>query len=193
MSTDRIRGQIESAWQDEARTRAFETLVRRQLVEAGAGEVPPESTTVAEILLAWRLQLENVPDLIDALRAAAADAGMAEAIEPVLATAESYFSDRDDVLPDSFGVLGLLDDMYLALSLIQQVSDRHREGTGRPLIEIDLTESVASVRPLFRGARLVTLDERIRRSLAAPELAACVERLSRMPRELDLTGASVAQ
>lgn len=191
MSTDRIRGQIESAWQDEARTRAFETLVRKQLAEAG-GSVPDASATVAEILLAWRLQLENVPDLIDAMRAAAADAGMAEAVEPVLATAEAYFTDRNDVLPDSFGVLGLLDDMYLALSLIQQVSDRHREGTGRPLIEVDLTESVASVRPLFRGARLVMLDERIRRSLAAPGLAGCVERLSRMPRELELAGVSAA-
>jgi uncharacterized membrane protein YkvA (DUF1232 family) len=192
MSTDRIRGQIESAWQDEARTRAFETLVRKQLAEAG-GSVPDASATVAEILLAWRLQLENVPDLIDAMRAAAADAGMAEAVEPVLATAEAYFTDRNDVLPDSFGVLGLLDDMYLALSLIQQVSDRHREGTGRPLIEVDLTESVASVRPLFRGARLVMLDERIRRSLSAPGLAGCVERLSRMPRELELAGVSAAQ
>jgi uncharacterized membrane protein YkvA (DUF1232 family) len=181
MSTDQIRSQVEAAWQDEARTQAFAGLVRQQLVEAGAGEVPQDSTTVAEILHAWRLQLENVPDLIDALRAAADAAGISAAIEPVLMTAQGYFLDRNDVLPDSHGVLGLLDDMYLALSLIQQVSQRHHGATGRSLIELDLGESIASVRPLFRGARLAALDERIQRSLTSPQLVESLARLSAMP------------
>jgi hypothetical protein len=184
MSTDQIRRQIEAAWQDEARSRAFAALVRQQLVQAGAGEVPQNSTTVAEILHAWRLQLENVPDLIDAMRTAADAAGISSAIEPVLATAEGYFLARHDVLPDSHGVLGLLDDMYLALSLIQAVSQRHREQTGGALLEVDLTESIAAVRPLFRGARLDALDTRIRHSLAAPDLVQCLERLSALPHSL---------
>jgi uncharacterized membrane protein YkvA (DUF1232 family) len=186
VSTDIIRGQIEAAWQEEARTRAFEDLVRSQLVEAGAGEVPADSSTVAEILLAWRMQLENVPDLLDALRAAAQAAGMAAAVEPVVAAALRYFSDRDDVLPDSHGVLGLLDDMYLALSLIRAVSEHHRQRSGRPLIEVDLAESIASVQPLFRGARLDALNLRIEQSLAAPEVIACLEQLSRMAQPLPL-------
>jgi hypothetical protein len=86
-------------------------------------------------------------------------------------------------------VLGLLDDMYLALSLIQELSQRHRATTGRPLIEVDLTESVASVRPLFRGARLAALDARIEQSLAAPELAQCLARLASMPQGLGLAAA----
>jgi uncharacterized membrane protein YkvA (DUF1232 family) len=189
MTTERIRAQIEAAWQDESRTQAFAALVRQQLVAAGATEVPQDSTTVAEILHTWRLQLENVPELIDAMRTAARAAGMSSAVEPVLATAEGYFMDRHDVLPDSHGVLGLLDDMYLALSLIQELSQRHRATTGRPLIEVDLTESVASVRPLFRGARLAALDARIEQSLAAPELAQCLARLASLPQGLRLAAA----
>jgi len=186
MSTEEIRAQIEAAWREEARTQAFAALVRQQLREAGAGEVPQDSSTVAEILSAWHVQLENVPDLIDAMRHAARRAGVGEAIEPVLQAAEGYFLDRHDLLPDSHGVLGLLDDMYLALSLIQQISLQHREQTGQPLLEVDLTESIASVRPLFRGERLQALDERIERSLNAPELAQWLDRLSETPRALSL-------
>ena len=189
MSTEAIRAQLEAAWADEARTHAFAQLVRQQLMEAGAGEVPQDSTTVAEILEAWRLQLENVPDLIDALRGAADAAGMAPVVEPVLATAEGYFLQADDVLPDSHGVLGLLDDMYLALSLIQQVSQRHREATGTALVEVDLGESIASVRPLFRGARLAALDERIAHSLASPQLVQCMTRLVSLRQGLALHAA----
>jgi hypothetical protein len=93
------------------------------------------------------------------------------------------------VLPDAHGVLGLLDDMYLALSLIQSVSQRHREQTGRPLIDVDLGESVAAVRPLFRGARLAALDARIQHSLSAPGLAQCLARLSTLSQGLALAHA----
>jgi uncharacterized membrane protein YkvA (DUF1232 family) len=184
MSTDTIRAQIEAAWQEEARTHAFATLVRRQLAEAGAGDVPADSTTVADILRTWRLQLENVPDLLDALRAAAASAGIAEAVEPMVTTAEGYFLDEGDVLPDALGVLGLLDDMYLALSLIQKVSERRHARTGHALLDVDLNESIAAVRPLFRGARLATLDERIAQSLAAPAVTRSLERLAERPTAL---------
>jgi uncharacterized membrane protein YkvA (DUF1232 family) len=187
MSTDRIRSQIEGAWRQEADTKAFASLVRQQLVQAGAGAVPEDSTTVADILSAWRLQLENVPDLIDAMRAAAENAGMSAAVAPVLAAAERYFLDDEDVLPDAHGVLGLLDDMYLALTLLHEVSERHRHGTGQPLIDVDLAESIGSVRPLFRGARLAALDERIRRTLVEPALIRCIERLSGVKQGLALS------
>src|SRR5688572_6599261 len=84
MNTDAIRSQIEAAWRQEAGTNAFAGLVREQLMQAGAGTVPEDSTTVADILRGWRLQLENVPDLMDALRAAAERAGMSAAVAPVL-------------------------------------------------------------------------------------------------------------
>jgi uncharacterized membrane protein YkvA (DUF1232 family) len=189
MGTDTIRAQIEVAWQEEARTHAFERLIREQLAAAGAGEVPADSTAVGDILRTWRMQLENVPDLLDALRAAAIEAEVLDTVEPVLATAERYFSDPDDVLPDAYGVLGLLDDMYLALSLIQQISERQRARVGRALIGVDLTESIASVRPLFRGARLAALDRRIRLALEAPELIRCLAHLSELPRAIELTPA----
>jgi hypothetical protein len=177
MRTDLIRTQLDVAWKEEARTGEFAKLIREQLLHAGASSVPEDSQTVRDILQGWRLQLDNVPALIDALREAAWSAGVAGAVEPVLWAAEEYFVDEDDVLPDRYGILGLLDDVYLALSLIHGVCEQHRRRTGHALMGVDLDESIASVRLLFRGARLAALDERIRCTLSRPDVARAVEQL----------------
>jgi hypothetical protein len=184
MRTDLIRNQLDNAWANEARTGAFAILIREQLVHAGAGAVPEDSQTVRDILEGWRLQLDNVPALIDALREAAAAAGVAGAVEPVLSACESYFLDADDVLPDQYGILGLLDDAYLALSLIHGLSEQHRERTGHALMHAELGESIASVRLLFRGTRLAALDERIASALCRPEMTRAVEQLDAFRGEL---------
>lgn len=186
MRTDLIRAQISAAWREEASSHAFAKLVRQQLSEAGAGPVPQDSQTVGEIVDGWRLQLENVPELIDALREAAAMAEVSSVVEPVLQAAEGYFLDENDVLPDSHGVLGLLDDMYLTLSLIHAVSERHRSRAGRALMDADLKESIAAVRPLFRSGRLAALDERIQASLRSPDLSESIARLSALASALSV-------
>jgi uncharacterized membrane protein YkvA (DUF1232 family) len=78
--------------------------------------------------------LDAVPVLIDRLREAARQQGVAALIEPMLAHAEAYFVNPVDVLPEALlGELGLLDDAYLALNAIRRV-----QVEPDPLIRIDL-------------------------------------------------------
>jgi uncharacterized membrane protein YkvA (DUF1232 family) len=184
MRTDLIRIQIRRAWEDEGTTQEFGRLVRRQLADAGAGAVPEGSRTLREILDGWRTQLESVPDLIDAMRQAAERFGVTAGVEPVLRAAEGYFLDEQDVLPDSHGVIGLLDDVYLTLSLLQTVSECNRSQCGAPLIDADLHESIAAVRLLFRGERLAALDERIQGSLRSQDLTESIARLTTLAKVL---------
>ena len=188
MRTDLIRIQIRRAWEEEATSQEFGRLVRHQLADAGAGTVPEDSRTLREILDGWRAQLESVPDLIDAMRQAAERFGVAAGVEPVLHAAEGYFLDEQDVLPDSHGVIGLLDDVYLTLSLLQTVSECHRSQCGVPLMEADLHESIAAARLLFRGERLVALDERIQTSLRSPDLTESIARLTTLAKVLGARG-----
>lgn len=185
MRTDLIRTQIHGAWDKEAACGELARLVRRQLEATGAGPIPEDSHTLRQILDGWRAQLASVPDHIDAMRTAAQRTGVAAGIEPVLSAAERYFMDEQDVLPDSHGVIGLLDDMYLVLSLLQTVSERHRSLCGAPLLETDLHESIASVRLLFRGERLAALDERIQAALRSPDITESIARLDVLARVLD--------
>jgi uncharacterized membrane protein YkvA (DUF1232 family) len=175
--TDRIRKQIRQAWDDEARSGAFAALIRQQL-ERAAASAGDDNSTVGDILDSWRAQLELVPDLFHNLRDAAEEAGIADRVDPVLAMAQDYFLDPDDVLPDRHGVLGLLDDMYLALSVIHAVSEAQRTHVGQPLMDADLSDLIEAVRPLFTGQRLAALDERIEQSLAHPELARSIQQLA---------------
>jgi uncharacterized membrane protein YkvA (DUF1232 family) len=177
MYIDRIRKQIRHAWDDEARSGAFASLIRQQLERSGAS-AGDDSSTVGDILDSWRAQLELVPDLFHNLRDAAEEAGIADKVEPVLAMAQRYFLDPDDVLPDHHGVLGLLDDMYLALSVMHAVSEAQRRRAGQPLMDADLTDLIEAVRPLFTGQRLAALDQRIEQALARPELARSIEQLA---------------
>jgi uncharacterized membrane protein YkvA (DUF1232 family) len=177
MYTDSIRKQIRQAWDDEARSGAFAGLIRQQLDRSGA-PAGDDGSTVHDILHHWRAQLELVPDLFQNLHDAAEEAGIAAQVDPVLETAQHYFLDPDDVLPDHHGVLGLLDDMYLALSVIHAVSEAQRQRAGQPLMDADLTDLIEAVRPLFTGPRLAALDQRIGRSLSRPELARSIEDLA---------------
>lgn len=185
MRTDLIRTQIRGAWDEETTGGDLARLVRRQLEATGAGPIPEDSRTLREIMDGWRTQLERVPDHIDTIRQAAERAGVDAAVEPVLRAAEGYFLDEQDVLPDSHGVVGLLDDMYVALSLLQTVSERHRSLSGAPLLDTDLHESIASVRLLFRGERLAALDERIQTALRSPDLGESIARLNALVGVLD--------
>jgi len=178
MHTDVIRKQIRLAWDEEARSGAFASLIRRQLQRTGAS---PDADAARDdaILASWRAQLDLVPDLLDQLRDAAAQAGVSEQVEPVVQAAEGYFLDPDDVLPDSNGVLGLLDDMYLALSLIHAVSEEQRLRVGQPLLDTDLTDLIDVVRPLFVGNRRAALNDLIEQALGRPEIARSVKQLAK--------------
>jgi uncharacterized membrane protein YkvA (DUF1232 family) len=187
MSTDQIRAQIQDTWNDELEHGAFARIVRDQLAkqaDAAASSAEEREQRTRTILEGWRVQLEQVPELIDAVAEAAAAARVGEAVAPILAAAEEYFLDADDVLPDSLGILGLMDDMYLALSLLNSVSEQYRHLTGHPLIDADLAPCIQPVRALFKGKRLATLDASIQAALCRPAMISSIQALSSLSRPL---------
>jgi len=189
MLADSIRAQIQDAWNEERRRDTFAALIRSQLARraeaSGESSSPQDREQSAQsILEAWRVQLDQVPEVIDALAEAATDARVASAVTPILQAVQEYFLDPDDVVPDSHGILGLLDDMYLALSLLQSVSEQCRELTGHALIDVDLTPSIQAVRPLFQGKRITALDARIHAALSRPVMLSSLQGLRSLDQPL---------
>ncbi|MSQ59316.1 MAG: hypothetical protein EXR36_06635 [Betaproteobacteria bacterium] len=159
MRTESIREYIGEAWKRETSHGQFAALVRKQLLEAG--QDPKDAQAEQEILQMWRAQLERLPNLLVDLHQAAKKAGVSQVANHVIEAAEAYLLKERDLLPDSHGIMGLIDDMYVALSLILNVSEGHRANTGLPLLGVDLRESVEVARGLFQGARLAKLDQHI--------------------------------
>lgn len=189
MATDQIRAQIQDAWNEELEQQTFAGLIRGQLAKQAESSIATSTFEERErmtqsILESWRVQLEQVPDLIDAVAEAAAVARVYDAIAPILDAAESYFFDAEDLLPDSLGMLGLMDDMYLALSLLQSVSEQYKSVNGHPLIDADLEPAIQSVRALFQGKRLAALDSSIEAALCRPGMLASLKSLAALKRPL---------
>jgi uncharacterized membrane protein YkvA (DUF1232 family) len=189
MLADSIRAQIQNAWNEEQRRDTFAALIRSQLARraeaSGESSSPQDREQAAQsILESWRVQLEQVPVFIDALAETAADARVASVVTPILEAVQDYFLDPDDVVPDSHGILGLLDDMYLALSLLQAVSEQYREFTGHALLDVDLTPSIEAVRPLFQGKRIAALDARIQAALCQPTMLSSLQGLRSLDQPL---------
>ena len=189
MLADSIRAQIQNAWNEEQRRDTFAALIRSQLARraeaSGESSSPQDREQAAQsILESWRVQLEQVPVFIDALAETAADAHVASVVTPILEAVQEYFLDPDDVVPDSHGILGLLDDMYIALSLLQAVSEQYREFTGHALLDVDLTPSIEAVRPLFQGKRIAALDARIQAALSRPTMLSSLQGLRSLDQPL---------
>jgi len=189
MLADSIRAQIQNAWNEEQRRDTFAALIRSQLARraeaSGESSSPQDREHAAQsILESWRVQLEQVPEFIDALAETAADAHVASVVTPILEAVQEYFLDPDDVVPDSHGILGLLDDMYIALSLLQAVSEQYREFTGHALLDVDLTPSIEAVRPLFQGKRIAALDARIQAALSRPTMLSSLQGLRSLDQPL---------
>lgn len=104
-----------------------------QVLRSRLGAAAPERE-VAEAAAFCREILDAVPLLIDRVREAAAGQGHGPLVEPMLAHAEAYFLRSADVLPEAtLGEVGLLDDAWLALSIVRLIG---RGGVGLVRVEL---------------------------------------------------------
>lgn len=136
MSYEDIQAVIASA-----RARGVEPLerfVRKRLPEATQAEVREAVELAVEIV-------DTVPVLFASARQEAEDRGLTSVAGPLLAHAESYFLDPIDLIPEmTQGLVGLLDDSYLVLRILQNLQ---RGPT--PLLEFDLDEPLRFLKRLI--------------------------------------------
>jgi hypothetical protein len=158
MRTNEMRQIIRDAETEERQTGRLADAVRRRTREVGNVADDPQITDLAEWLTSY---IRSAPDLFDEIRQAARAAGISTAVDPLLKEAERYFFISNDVLPDHLGLLGLVDDAYLGLRLVQLASEHAAESTGRPLIGIDLRFPNSVVRSMLGEAAAVKLDAEI--------------------------------
>ena len=125
----------------------------------------PDVAQIGQQVMFIRNYVQRVPQLLDQTRAAAEQAGWGEAIAPLLNAAEEYWVAPLDVIPDHLGLVGITDDAYLSLSLLQAISDRHREVTGYPLLPFELHEENAAIGVLIGEPHLSQLNSIVSASI----------------------------
>src|SRR5207244_371999 len=78
--------------------------------------------------------IRHVPLLMLAMLGAAEKLGAQSNILPLLDACEQYWFESNDVIPDHHGLVGLMDDGYYVLCVVQAIAERYREANGRPLM-----------------------------------------------------------
>lgn len=141
MRTKEIQKMIDNAFKHEDETGFFAKYIRE------AGKLSEEQAQA--IVDAVRTYIKLVPHFLEQGSAAARGAGIQNEMEQVLAELETYWFKEDDVIPDRFGLGGILDDAYASLVLLQGMSDYVKKTGGRSFLERDLTDVNQGIRKVL--------------------------------------------
>ena len=162
MRIERIRAQIERGKITEQQTgvlqHAVVNLARLNDVIVSRPELEKAIDFVNE-------DIEHAPALMMIIEEAAAANGAQPDIQPILDATENYFLAPDDIIPDRYGLVGLLDDAYLIHSLMEVISDRFKSQTGKSLLPFEAHEMNTFIRRLIGEPFVGLLDARVSTTL----------------------------
>lgn len=148
----RIRAQVRTAMETEERTQQLAVHLAQVLVQKGVAVTPQTLTEARGHVINY---IQHVPDLLDELAASAEAQGLTDQVEPLLHSVTAYFENPDDLVPDSLGLIGLVDDAYLAYSALLQINQLAVQQCGQELVADNLQE-INQIIELLLGPELVT-------------------------------------
>jgi len=93
--------------------------------------------------------IRQVPYMMKVAWTAAKNVGLEAEMKQILEMAESYWVEGDDIIPDDLGIIGLLDDAYCSLTLLQGVSDHYQLQTGKYLFPDNLSSANRAMRKII--------------------------------------------
>lgn len=161
MNTAALREQILRAHQHETSTGQLTRQLQVQLPHLHPAIALPDVDTASVMTRFVTAYIEQVPDLLDAANEVAREAGIESQIKPVLKIAEHFFLQPPALLADHAGLVGLLDEAYLAHRLVEEVNDLYITHFGQPLIPLDTTVANLIAHQLIGEAFANQLDEAV--------------------------------
>lgn len=177
MTLDTVEVMISDAVADEARTGRLANALRER---AGTHGLSPGDQEVGNAVAFVREYVEHVPAHLRNGLEAARTVGREAEMQAVVDEATRYWLAPSDIIPDRLGLLGIMDDAYYALCLMQAVSDRYEEDTGRALFARNLRAANASIRNLIGEPAASQIDMYIGTQLNADPMTQMLHALTAM-------------
>ncbi len=135
---------------------------------------------IAQTIQFAQQYIEHVPAIIEATEAAAMQAGLITEVRGFLQAAEHYWFEPNDVFPDQMGLLGLIDDAYVCLSVIHAMSSNLQARAGRPLISLDLGPANAKARFAIGEPFASQLDMIVMQIMGGPMVQSVINALNQV-------------
>ena len=158
MQIEQIWAQIEEGKNIEQRTGSLRQAIINLLKQNSVSVTDTEVTKIVDFVTDY---IEHAPALMMVIEEAATRNGAQADVQPILTATEEYFLAADDIIPDHYGLVGLLDDAYLTHSLMEAISDRHKSHGGKSLLPIQAHALNAFIRRLIGAPFVNILDEHV--------------------------------
>ncbi len=183
MISETIQQQIETNCASET---AHDEVIELLSAVAARNKLTPDPeglSTAANFVLDY---IRQVPYVIKVAWTAANQVGLTVPMQLILDAVISYWERDDDVIPDSIGVIGLIDDAYCSLCSLQMVSDHFRMLTGKHLFPENLGPANQSIRQLLGQPYAGDLDRFVMDTLNAAQIIPALQQLASPEKRMHL-------
>jgi len=162
MQIEQILAQIEEGKIIEQQTGVLHRAVVNLTKLTGVSVSELEAGKLVDFVIEY---IEHAPAMMMIIEDAAAMNGALPEVQPILDATEDYFLSPDDIIPDHYGLVGLLDDAYLTHTLMEAISDRYKSQFGESLLPIEAHEINRFIRRLIGEPFVSMLDEHVATTL----------------------------
>lgn len=162
MQIERIRTQIEEGKIIEQQSGVLHRAVVNLAKINGARVTELQVKKIIDFVTEY---IEHAPALMMIIEETAAMSGAQPDVQPILDVTEDYFLTPNDIIPDHYGLVGLLDDAYLTHMLMEAISDRYKLQAGKSLLPIDAYETNTFIRRLIGEPFVSLLDKHVATTL----------------------------
>lgn len=176
MNTQQIEQIIATHFADPHASVDLQELLSVVAEQAG---VQPEKSAIAKGANFVYNYIEQVPYLLTVAWTSAKAVGLEREFESILDMVVSYWIEDDDVIPDSMGIVGVLDDAYCSLLSMQTMSDYYQLQTGKYLFPDDLTAANDIMRKIIGEPYASELDTIVDQAMLDSNVKQAVELLAR--------------
>ncbi|MBN1996491.1 DUF1232 domain-containing protein [candidate division KSB1 bacterium] len=177
MKTKLMRQKIKEAAEAERSTNILANAIDSMARIKGISLPASQRSQVINFIKQY---IEHVPAILETIETTARSQGVLPQISPMLQAGEAYFFAPVDVIPDHLGLLGLVDDAYLAHSLVQKLSDAYKKQTGQGLIPVDTHGANTFIRGLIGEPHASMLDAAVANTLGGPGVHQSLQSLIQM-------------
>ena len=174
-SLDSVERMIADAVDDERQTGRLANALRDRAAAYGNR---PDGGSLQGAVSFVREYVEHVTAYLRDGLEAARMVGQEAEMKAVVDRALEYWLTSADIIPDRLGLLGIMDDAYYSLTLMQSISDRYEEETGRPLFHRNLKAANESIRKLIGEPTASQIDMYVGGHLKADPMRQMVRALT---------------
>ncbi len=172
-----VEDMIADALADEQNTGRLANALRQRAASHGRSPGEDDVSGAVGFVVEY---VGHVPAYLRDGLEAARMAGREEEMAGVVREATAYWLTESDIIPDRLGLLGILDDAYFSLTMMQAVSDRYEEEIGRALFSRNLKAANASIRNLIGEPAASQIDMYVGTRLNADPMTQMVRALTAM-------------